>query len=871
MKEQEGICKVRYLPRKLRTLLVTLFSLIIAIAMATFTFHAVQKESERITSSMKQQAQVLANSLSATSADHLLVRDYTAIEHMLIRAAEFAGILLIQITDENGKLIGDVVNDPAFGPQPQYGRGSIPTRNSESAEMVVQGNRMIVWQPIVLGDLIGWVKIVYSLDEIDRVTQAYWFDNSIVGVLIILLAAGILNIFLRRPVSAIERYTEFADKLDESAGEQLAISTCSLEMQRLGSALNKASSRLHDQNNAIKDAMNDLERLAAFPENNPNIVLSLSYDGEIEYINPCANQMLSDLSLDRKQMIKFLPADIEDIRRKCFIEQKTIIGVESAHLGRTFLWTFAPVERQRLLHCYAIEITERRKAEEQARASQLEKMSAEAANHAKSIFLANMSHEIRTPLTAIIGFSESLLDTDTSMSDRVNAINTIISSGKHLLHIINEILDLSKIEADKLAIEQIDVPLLEMLADISSLMELQAQEKGLLFNIDYDYPLPKVITSDPIRLKQILINLCSNAIKFTTKGGVNITVRYDAAKGMVFFDVRDSGIGMSGKQLQRLFNAFTQADSSTTRQYGGTGLGLYLSKQLAEKLGGTITVTSRPGLGSCFNLSVSAGDISGSEFMFEYEEVIQVHEHVKGDVGKVTGYVLLAEDNANNQQLIAMYLHKMGARISIVENGEQAVNAVLSNQFDLVLMDMQMPVMDGIEATKILRQKGYRGPIVALTANTMKEDKQACINAGCNEFISKPVNRQIFIEMLKKYLHKQAIVHDDQTPIVSSLLEEEPDLIDLVESFIAKLPGIVGGLREAMLKGDWEYLKHHSHDLKAVGGGLGFPQITKVAAKIEFAMAKKNIQEVDTLLDELDALTKRIVSYEYPVPNEDAG
>jgi signal transduction histidine kinase/ActR/RegA family two-component response regulator/HPt (histidine-containing phosphotransfer) domain-containing protein len=865
MKEQDGTCKVRYMPRRLRTLLVTLFSVIIAIAMATFTFHAVQKESERITSSMKQQAQVLANSLSATSADHLLVRDYTAIEHMLIRAAEFAGILAIQITDENGKLIGDVVNDPAFGPQPQYGRGSIKIRKSENAEMIVQDNRMIVWQPIVLGDLIGWVKIIYSLDEIDRVKWAYWVDNSFVGGIIILLAAGILNIFLRRPVSAIERYTEFADRLDESAGEQLIISTCSLEMQRLGSALNKASSRLQDQNIAIKDAMNDLERLAAFPENNPNVVLSLSYEGEIEYINPCANRMLTDLSLTRQQMIRFLPEDIAEIRRKCFIEQKTIIGVESAHLGRTFLWTFAPVERQRLLHCYAIEITERRKAEEQARASQLEKMSAEAANHAKSIFLANMSHEIRTPLTAIIGFSESLLDNDTSMSDRVNAINTIISSGKHLLHIINEILDLSKIEADKLSIEHIRVPLLEMLSDINSLMDLQAQEKGLLFNIDYDYPLPKVIISDPIRLKQILINLCSNAIKFTTKGGVNITVRYDAAKGLLYFDVRDSGIGMSGKQMQRLFGAFTQADSSTTRQYGGTGLGLYLSKQLAEKLGGTITVTSRPGLGSCFTLSVSAGDIDGVEFMFEYEEHIRVIEHIDTGAGMVKGDVLLAEDNANNQQLIAMYLRKMGAKVSIAENGEQAVKDAISNHFDLVLMDMQMPVMDGIEATKILRQQGYQGPIIALTANTMKEDRQACIDAGCNEFVSKPVNRKNFMDVIKRYLDSQTVVKVDQSPIISSLLQDEPDLIDLVESFVGKLPGIVHDLCEASLKCDWVFLKKQAHDLKSVGGGLGFPQITKVAARIEFAMAKRDIQEVRSLLDELDALTKRIVDYDYSV------
>lgn len=859
MKGKTALHISRHVPRHLSVVLVLLFSVLLVGAMIVFTLHAVEKESERLVSFMKEQAVVLADNLSATAGDYLLTRDYTSIEHLLLRSARFSSVDSIQITDADGIFLGDVSRTNGGEPETRY--GALPLKNlpqTKQRTIILDGNSMIVWQPVILGDLIGWVKITYSLREIARIRKDYWTESAINGAVIVIITTILLILLLRRLLSAIERYTEFADRLDESHGEQVCVSHFSFEMQHLGMALNRASMRLHEQSGAINNAMRDLERIAAFPKYNPNIILSMNESGEIGYLNPRGQHLLDELNLAKEDIAMLLPSDFEELRKSCFQEDKIIRSVESNYEGHTYLWTLAPLQDQGMMHCYCIEITQRRKAQEEARAALIEKLTAEESNKAKSNFLANMSHEIRTPLTAIIGFSEALLDSDQSMADRVDGINTIIRSGRHLLHLINDILDLSKVEADKLEMEKIPVSLSSILDDVKSLVVLHATEKGLAFDIECDFPLPESIITDPMRLKQILINLCSNAVKFTEQGRVSLAVGCDKANQLMSFSVRDTGIGITGEQLGRLFNAFTQADSSTTRQYGGTGLGLHLSKKLAEKLGGTITAESTPGQGSCFTATINCGDLSAANWINELQGAGDKVLPLKIGNQGFTGKLLLAEDNEDNRRLISMRIRGLGADVDIVENGQQAVDAAMNGTYDLILMDIQMPVKDGLEAAAELRSRGYQGPIIALTANAMKEDIDKCKAAGCNDFLTKPIDMEQFKNVVSSYLTLATQHAADIGPIISKLLEEEPYLADLVENYIKKLPDIIGKFRTAYAKQDWAAIRKQAHDIKSTGGNYGFMEISKVASTMEFELVKNNYDALPHHFDELDNLRHRI-------------
>ncbi|MFH1419376.1 MAG: ATP-binding protein [Planctomycetota bacterium] len=402
------------------------------------------------------------------------------------------------------------------------------------------------------------------------------------------------------------------------------------------------------------------------------------------------------------------------------------------------------------------------------------------ATQAKSAFLANMSHEIRTPMTAIMGFTENMLAPDLSPSDRIKAIHTVRRNGEHLLQLINDILDISKIEAGKLEVERIRCSPVQLVADVRDLMSVRAQQKGLPFDIAYEGEAPETIQSDPTRLKQILVNLIGNAIKFTDKGGVRLVTRLvgtepsgrmGPSEPMLQFDIIDSGIGMTPEQLDRLFKPFTQADSSTTRKFGGTGLGLMISKHLAEMLGGSITIESKLGEGSRFRASVATGPLDGVRMLDDPTTATIVHPEkasaTKPEADRLDCRILLAEDNATNRVLVTGLLKKAGAKVTAVENGQLAVDAALAGSsrsreddserpFDVILMDMQMPVMDGYEATNLLRQKGYTGPIIALTAHAMASDRQKCIDAGCDDYASKPIDRRAIIQTVRKLLPDHA-------------------------------------------------------------------------------------------------------------------
>ncbi len=412
----------------------------------------------------------------------------------------------------------------------------------------------------------------------------------------------------------------------------------------------------------------------------------------------------------------------------------------------------------------AIEERERRIREQQEYAEHLEsevarrsvdilhaKEAAEQANRAKSDFLANMSHEIRTPLTAILGFADLVaeeLGPAACGSRAADAIDTIRRNGQHLLDILNDVLDLSKIEARQISLEMLPCDPKELVGGAVKLLAAKSEAKGLALVTRFVEPLPAALHTDPTRCRQILINLLSNAIKFTVQGEVRLEVSTQVGDGVEHLEmaVIDTGIGIRQDQLERLFQPFTQADTSTTRQYGGTGLGLAICLRLARLLGGELAVESALGSGSAFRFRHPLTPESRQrprEMADVGSSPLAPDQVVRLDCANI----LVVDDGPDNQRLLRLILEKAGAHVTVAENGADAIEkiselAARQSTFDCVIMDMQMPVLDGYQATARLRAQGYQQPIIALTANAMTSAKGQCLAAGCNRYATKPIDRQ---------------------------------------------------------------------------------------------------------------------------------
>ena len=460
------------------------------------------------------------------------------------------------------------------------------------------------------------------------------------------------------------------------------------------------------------------------------------------------------------------------------------------------------------------------------------KEDAESSHRAKAAFLANMSHEVRTPMTAVLGYADLLLDPTLLPAERDEAVLAIRRNGSHLLRILDDVLDLSKIEAGRMELERVPYSPWVLIQEVASLMRARAKEGGIRLATVASGELPAIATLDPTRLRQVVINLVSNALKFTPPGG-NVEVRLSARRprgdrgATLTLVVEDTGIGMSADQVDQLFVPFQQADTSTMRKFGGTGLGLSICRRLVEAMGGRIEVETAPGRGSRFTVELPLALPARATWHRpdgpECEPTPS--KRTRAELPAFSGHVLVVEDSREIRRIVTHVLGRMGLKTSEAENGRLGVERARAGDFNLVFMDMQMPELDGYGATAELRREGFRTPIVAMTAHAMASDRQLCLDAGCDDYLKKPITADALAEVVGKYL----------LPVDRGVSTAAPIPEGLLRAFAATLPSKVDALRAAVAEGDAPAVAEHAHRLRGVGGMYGHPELTETAASLEDA------------------------------------
>jgi len=657
------------------------------------------------------------------------------------------------------------------------------------------------------------------------------------------------------------------------------------DLKKLTARLSRQKEELREINVELKHRYQELEHNQALTDailqTAPDGIITINSDGVIEKLNSSAERLFGygPGELNGMNVTVFMPEPHrsrhhEYIRDYLSTGIKHIIGigreVEALKKDGTRIPLYLSVGEVHgrdtvrftgILH----DISDQKAAEEELHEA---RKTAEKASQAKSEFLANMSHEIRTPMNSIMGFTQILLDEELSAGQR-DAVETVKGSADRLLNLMNEILDLSKVEAETIVLEEIPFSLETLVFEAIELVRPQAEKKPVEIRYDLQDGLPLVI-GDPLRVRQVLLNLLTNAIKFTEQGEILTavkTVEETEDRVSVEVAVSDTGLGIPEDKLESIFEVFTQADGSTTRRYGGTGLGLTISRRLVKKMGGEIKVDSRVGKGSTFyfNLSLKKGPSDA-----DLDKGLTVPEGLTEEQGIGRGLkILLAEDDLANQKMTMLMLEKMGHSVELAENGARAVEMALSHTYDIILMDMQMPVMGGLEATGELRRAKVKTPIVAMTASTMKGDRERFLKAGMDGYIAKPIIKRVVLETLNRHTSRKPPPEtpgpDHVTlPPLEAIAEElgldEEQYGEILMDFIEDKKKDMADLSDALVQGNAELISRLAHKIKGSTQNLRLDSLARPAVNIEKAAKEGKVSQIagdwDDLNREFEALSE---------------
>lgn len=795
-----------------------------------------------------------------------------------------------------------------------------PASDVDRCEFTDAGYVEVLRRVIDHGEDKGALYLRASADDLDRQLREY--AKIVGGVIFGALAASLLLAnWLQRSISRpILRLAQTATEITSQGDYSIRVPYQSDdEIGVLCTEFNRMLDQVDTSDKALKRAHDELEdrvvartgelresesRLQSILDMMPVGIVLIDADGHaIVDANPMACEMIGAVKEEIVGHVchRFIcPAEegkcpITDLGQNVDNAERVLMKMcgEQTPILKTVV-SLTINGRRHLLESF-IDISVRKRAE---CALLQAKEAAEAANVAKSRFLANMSHEIRTPLNAIIGFTDVLQKRGRrcNETDRENYLKTIHTSGKHLLSLVNDILDLSKIEADRLEVEQVRCSPHAIISEVISVLRVRALEKRLSLDCHWLSGMPETVSTDPDRFRQVLMNLVSNAIKFTTTGGVKVLAELvaDAAVPHVVVQVIDTGIGIPTDKLDTIFDPFIQADNSVTRQFGGTGLGLTISRRIAQSLGGGISVSSEVGKGSTFTVTIATGSLDGVNIIdaSTTDGMHSVRQQPRETLPSLAGVrILLVEDGDTNRELISLLLQDVGAKVTTAENGRTGADLATKAPFDLILMDMQMPVMDGYAATTLLRQEGITVPIIALTAHAMKGDEKKCRDAGCSGYITKPISADVVVHTVAKAIGAVTDTADrittgsnppatdaPQTPtdascpspsptpprpskgplLYSTLPTERRAYREIVREFVSRLQEQLAAMQRAVEGHDLRTLASLAHWLKGAGGSVGFPAFTEPARRLETLVKNQRYDEIGAVVRELSELAQRI-------------